>query len=75
MPLLASRKYVDTEDKFTCRRGYNYGGKKPMGCHHHRSPVNHELGIYESCNAYFANVYDELLINLTSPAEGHGCME
>lgn len=61
---------VNTEEKFICRRGYNYGGKKPMGCHVHRSPVNMNLGIYESCNAYFANIYRRIIDSYPSPAEG-----
>ncbi len=61
---------ISTEEKFVCRRGYNYGGKKPMGCHAHRSPVNMNLGIYESCNAYFANVYRRIIDAFPSPAEG-----
>jgi penicillin-binding protein 2 len=61
---------VNTEEKFVCRRGYNYGGKKPMGCHVHRSPANMNLGIYESCNAYFANVYRRIIDAFPTPAEG-----
>jgi len=61
---------INTQEKFVCRQGYNYGGKKPMGCHVHRSPVNLNLGIYESCNAYFANVYRRIIDAFPSPAEG-----
>ncbi len=61
---------VDTEEKFTCRRGYNYGGKKPLGCHVHKSPANMNLGIYESCNAYFANIYRRIIDKADTPAEG-----
>lgn len=61
---------INTQEKFVCRRGYNYGGKKPMGCHVHRSPANMNLGIYESCNAYFANVYRRIIDAFPSPAEG-----
>ncbi|MBT8304849.1 MAG: penicillin-binding protein 2 [Bacteroidia bacterium] len=61
---------ITTEEKFVCRRGYNYGGAKPMGCHVHRSPANMNLGIYESCNAYFANVYRRIIDAFPTPAEG-----
>ena len=44
---------VNTSETFTCRMGYYYGSRKLTGCHHHRSPANMNLGIYESCNAYF----------------------
>ncbi len=61
---------INTQERFVCRRGYNYGGKKPMGCHIHKSPANMNLGIYESCNAYFANVYRRIIDAFPSPAEG-----
>ncbi|MDT0559216.1 penicillin-binding protein 2 [Ichthyenterobacterium sp. W332] len=52
---------VNTNETFTCRMGYYYGSRKLTGCHHHRSPANMNLGIYESCNAYFVNVYRRIL--------------
>lgn len=52
---------VTTHETFTCRRGYYYGSRKLTGCHPHRSPANMNLGIYESCNAYFVNVYRRIL--------------
>ncbi|MGB0980712.1 MAG: peptidoglycan D,D-transpeptidase FtsI family protein [Winogradskyella sp.] len=52
---------VKTNEKFVCRLGYYYGSKKLTGCHHHRSPVNMNLGISESCNAYFVNVYRRII--------------
>ena len=52
---------VDTNDKFTCRMGYYYGGRKLTGCHHHKSPVNMNSGIAQSCNAYFVNVYRRII--------------
>lgn len=60
---------VSTSDKFSCSLGYRYGNRK-MGCHEHRSPVDMNLGIYESCNAYFANVYRKIIDKYDSPAEG-----
>ena len=59
---------VSTDDKFSCSMGYRYGNRK-MGCHHHKSPANMNLGIYESCNAYFANVYRRIMDKYNSPAE------
>ena len=52
---------VETDDKFTCRMGYYYGSRKLTGCHHHRSPVDMNLGISQSCNAYFVNVYRRIV--------------
>lgn len=60
---------VTTSDKFSCSLGYRYGNRK-MGCHVHRSPADMNLGIYESCNAYFANVYRKIIDKYDSPAEG-----
>ena len=59
---------VNTSDKFSCSMGYRYGNRK-MGCHVHRSPVDMNVGIYESCNAYFANVYRRIMDKYDSPAE------
>jgi len=60
---------VTTTDRFSCSRGYRYGNRR-MGCHAHHSPVNMNLGIYESCNAYFANVYRRIIDKYETPAEG-----
>lgn len=60
---------VTPHDRFSCSMGYRYGNRK-MGCHAHRSPANMNIGIYESCNAYFANVYRRIMDKYDSPAEG-----
>ncbi|NNE30912.1 MAG: penicillin-binding protein 2 [Winogradskyella sp.] len=60
---------VSTADRFTCNMGYRYGNRI-MGCHAHKSPVNMNIGIYESCNAYFANVYRRIIDKYDSPAKG-----
>ena len=52
---------VNTSETFGCRMGYYYGSRKLTGCHHHKSPANMNLGISESCNAYFVNVYRRIL--------------
>ncbi|WP_456437366.1 penicillin-binding protein 2 [Psychroserpens sp.] len=54
---------VETTDKFTCRMGYYYGRRKLTGCHHHKSPVDMNKGISQSCNAYFVNVYRRIIDN------------
>jgi penicillin-binding protein 2 len=41
-----------------------------MGCHHHKSPVDMNSGVAQSCNAYFANVYRRIMDKYDSPAEG-----
>ena len=62
-------KVVTTEDRFSCNRGYSYGGRK-MGCHSHPSPLAMNGGIYNSCNAYFANVYRRIIDKYPDPAIG-----
>ena len=62
---------IDPTDKFVCKHGYYYGrNNRRMGCHSHRSPANLNLGIYESCNAYFANVYRKIVDKYDTPSEG-----
>lgn len=60
---------VTTKEKFSCHLGYRYGNRK-LGCHKHRSPTNMNSGIYESCNAYFANVYRRIIEKYDTPFEG-----
>ncbi|WP_066224082.1 penicillin-binding protein 2 [Formosa haliotis] len=60
---------VTTKDQFTCHHGYSYGNRK-MGCHSHASPLAMNVGIYESCNAYFANVYRRIIEKYDTPYEG-----
>ena len=60
---------VTTNEKFKCNRGYFYGNRK-MGCHIHKNPVDLNLGIYESCNAYFANTYRKIIEKYETPSEG-----
>lgn len=60
---------VTTNEKFKCKRGYFYGNRK-MGCHIHKNPVDLNLGIYESCNAYFANIYRRTIEKYSKTDEG-----
>ncbi|MBT8324674.1 MAG: penicillin-binding protein 2 [Winogradskyella sp.] len=61
---------VTTEEKFSCRMGYYYGGRKLTGCHHHKSPVNMNSGIAQSCNAYFVNVYRRIVDKYNDAEKG-----
>lgn len=61
---------IDTQERISCRGGYNYGGKKPLGCHHHRGPLSMVDGIAISCNAYFATVYRRIIEKYPSPQLG-----
>lgn len=60
---------VNTEERFSCNHGYSYGGRK-MGCHSHPSPLAMNGGIYNSCNAYFANVYRRIIDKYDDPGTG-----
>lgn len=60
---------VTTNEKFKCNRGYFYGNRK-MGCHIHKNPVDLNIGIYESCNAYFANIYRRTIEKYPKTDEG-----
>ncbi|NCT17087.1 MAG: penicillin-binding protein 2 [Flavobacteriaceae bacterium CG_4_8_14_3_um_filter_34_10] len=61
---------IDENNTFSCNHGYSYGRGRKMGCHSHPSPVNLNMGIYESCNAYFANIYRRIIEKYPTPQEG-----
>ena len=61
---------IDPNTTFSCNRGFSYGRAAFMGCHSHASPVALNLGIYESCNAYFANSYRKVIDKYNTPQEG-----
>jgi len=61
---------IDTHEQISCHGGYHYGGKKPLGCHHHKSPLNMIGGIANSCNSYFCTVYRRSIEKYPSPQEG-----
>lgn len=63
-------KVISTTEALRCNHGYNYGGRKPLGCHSHKSPVNLNLGIAESCNSYFAQVYRRIIEKAPNSHEG-----
>ncbi|WP_124979480.1 penicillin-binding protein 2 [Nonlabens xiamenensis] len=61
---------VSTSERFRCNHGYDYGGRKKLGCHAHASPLAMEKGIAESCNSYFAQVYRRIIEKGDTSAEG-----
>jgi len=63
-------KVVTTHDQFQCRMGYYYGSRKLTGCHHHKSPVDLNAGIAQSCNAYFVNVYRRIVEKYDDAGDG-----
>jgi penicillin-binding protein 2 len=55
---------------YSCNRGYRFGGRK-MGCHPHKSPINLEFSIQTSCNAYYCNVFKNIIEKFPSAEEGY----
>ncbi|WP_438969229.1 penicillin-binding protein 2 [Nonlabens sp.] len=61
---------VKPQERFSCNHGYNYGGKKKLGCHAHSSPLAMNRGIAESCNAYFAQIYRRIIEKGSTSSKG-----
>ncbi|MCF8462269.1 MAG: penicillin-binding protein 2 [Flavobacteriales bacterium] len=55
---------------YRCPRGY-VSGKFRMGCHDHRSPLNLRESIQHSCNAYYGNVFRNIIDHTGKPWEGY----
>lgn len=49
--------------RYSCSRGYVYAPGKKLGCHEHRSPLSFSEAVRMSCNAYFCNVFKNVLEN------------
>ncbi len=54
---------------YYCPRGYVSGNFR-MGCHDHRSPLNLRESIQHSCNAYYGNVFRNIIDHTGKPWEG-----
>lgn len=61
---------VDLDERVYCRGSYNYGGRKPLGCHYHKSPVQLVSGLAHSCNSYFATAYRRTIDKYETPQKG-----
>lgn len=53
---------INENSTFYCNLGY-YAGGIHVGCHDHRSPLNLVEGLQHSCNAYFCNVFRNIIEN------------
>lgn len=49
--------------RYQCHKGYYYANGKKLGCHEHASPLNLDYAIATSCNAYFCEVFRNILEN------------
>lgn len=56
--------------KYGCNMGYR-SGRFHMGCHAHQSPVDLEFSIQTSCNAYYSNVFRNIVDKYPSAEEGY----
>lgn len=67
---------ITTETGFTCYHGYRYGRSAFMGCHCPSGSFNKlNRGIYNSCNAYFANTYRRIIEKYPDAASGMAVWE
>lgn len=55
-------KVIVPQTTFPCHNGFHFGSLT-VGCHSHRSPLDLEESIQQSCNAYFCNVYRSIVEN------------
>lgn len=63
---------LNSRTTFSCNGGFIYGEeKRKMKCHPHRSPLNLKESIATSCNAYYCNVYKEVIEKYPSTYEGY----
>jgi len=63
---------ITTETAFYCYHGYRYGRSSFMKCHCGivGRPISLNVGIYKSCNTYFANVYRKIIEKYEDPEKG-----
>jgi penicillin-binding protein 2 len=61
---------VNVNTTYRCPRGYISGNFR-MGCHDHRSPLNLRESIQHSCNAYYGNVFRNIIDHTGKPWEGY----
>ena len=53
---------ITPHTSYNCNMGYHYGDRK-LGCHAHPSPTDLTQSIMMSCNAYYCNVFREIIHN------------
>jgi penicillin-binding protein 2 len=60
---------LNVNTTYRCPRGYVSGSFR-MGCHDHRSPLDLRESIQHSCNAYYGNVFRNIIDHTGKPWEG-----
>ncbi|MES2628409.1 MAG: penicillin-binding protein 2 [Bacteroidota bacterium] len=56
--------------RYGCSQGYFYANRK-LGCHSHASPLDLFSAITTSCNAYFCNVFKNILDKYPTTGQGY----
>lgn len=54
----------------SCRSGYYFGSRR-LGCHAHTSPLKLDYSIITSCNAYYCNVFKDMIDQYPTSEEGY----
>jgi len=52
---------ISTNTTFPCNHGWRFSSKLKVGCHSHRSPLNLNQSIAQSCNAYYCYTFQRLI--------------
>lgn len=60
---------INENTTYGCSRGFHFGGLT-VGCHPHSSPVNLKYSITTSCNAYYCNVFKNVIQKYPKAAMG-----
>ncbi len=62
MSLIGMQSGVWTENRgVACSGAYDYGGKRPLGCHGHVYPGNVRKALQHSCNSYYCQLFREVV--------------
>ena len=61
-------KVFTPSTQYPCNSGYYYTTTAKLGCHSHKSPINFEESIMMSCNAYYCQVFRNILENSKYPS-------
>jgi penicillin-binding protein 2 len=61
---------INENTYYSCHGGYSFGRRK-LGCHPHKSPIKLDYSIITSCNAYYCNVFKDVLDSHESAEIGY----
>lgn len=52
---------ISSNTSFPCNHGWRFSSKLKVGCHSHRSPLNLEQSIAQSCNAFYCYTFQKII--------------